>query len=62
VTRYGDEAYDLRDIPALAELVCSWRRLRLAAALWGAGVLCPECNRDNPQRSKFCGLCGALVI
>jgi hypothetical protein len=24
MTRYGDQAYDLRDIPAQAELVCGW--------------------------------------
>ena len=61
ITRYGDEAYDFRDIrgPGLIRLE-SGRRLGWPQFL-GAGMLCPECHQDNPPVRKSCGLCGVSV-
>jgi hypothetical protein len=61
ITRYGDEAYDFRDIrgPGLIRLE-SGRRLGWPQFL-GAGMLFAECHQDYPPVRKSWGLCGVSV-
>ena len=25
-------------------------------------VTCPACGQENPERSRFCGMCGAALV
>jgi hypothetical protein len=61
VTRYGDEAYDFRDVRALARFGVNPGADGGWPQFLGAGMLCPECHQDNPPVRKFCSLCGVSV-
>jgi len=58
VTRYGDEAYDFRDVRALARFGVNPGADGGWPQFLGAGMLGPECHQDNPPVRKFCRLCG----